>query len=188
MSYISGIRTPKEDVLMNSVPITTRDEKAPFRISGGWQTTGQQDHPGQSTMAGPSTLTSLLHCWTLAPPRLKSLPRTRVLHLSDQWIRTPWRIRTGTGKRRGCQRWLGSWSGCFLQSHGHTLLLMEKSGLANHKLTVGKGIYMYPLYQQHQTVLLFSPQWMWLWIICSLKEEVCFLLSSSWWTKRSIFI
>lgn len=38
------------------------------------------------------------------------------------------------------------------------LLLMDKSGLANYKLTVEKGINVYSLYQQNQTILLFSPQ------------------------------
>ncbi len=33
---------------------------------------------------------------------------------------------------------------------------MDKSGLANHKLTVGKGINVYPLYQQNYFAL-FHP-------------------------------
>lgn len=40
-----------------------------------------------------------------------------------------------------------------VQGWSHILLLKEKSGLANHKLTVGKGINTYPLYQQNQTIL-----------------------------------
>lgn len=77
------MRTPKEDVLMNSVLITTRDEKEVFRTSGGCQSTGQQVQLGRSTTADPSTPTNLLHCWTLAHLRLRSLPRTPALHLSD---------------------------------------------------------------------------------------------------------
>lgn len=42
------------------------------------------------------------------------------------------------------------------------LLLMDKSGVANHKLTVGKGITMYPLpAKPNYSALLFfslSPQ------------------------------
>lgn len=49
------------------------------------------------------------------------------------------------------------------------LLLMDKSGLANHKLTVGKGINVYPLYQQNCFAL--SPP-----VTVAVKEEVCFLL------------
>lgn len=82
LNYISGIQTPKEDVLMNSVPTTTREEKALFRTSGGCQSTGRQVLLGQSTIAGPSTLTNLLRCWTLVPRRLRSPPRTPALLLS----------------------------------------------------------------------------------------------------------
>lgn len=79
---MTGIQTPKEDVLMNSVPTTTREEKALFRTSGGCQTTGQEVRLGRSTTAGPSTLTNLLRCWTHALHRLTSLPRTPAHHQS----------------------------------------------------------------------------------------------------------
>lgn len=79
---MTGIQTPKEDVLMNSVPTTTREEMALFRTSGGCQSTGRQVHLGRSTITDPSTLTNLLRCWTLAPRRLRSLPRTRAPHRS----------------------------------------------------------------------------------------------------------
>lgn len=63
------------------------------------------------------------------------------------------------------------------------LLLMDKSGLAKHKLTVEKGINMYPLYQQNQPLFALSPG------DCgsdfvSLKEEACFL-SSRWKQKKT---
>lgn len=103
----TGIQTPKGDALMNSVPTTTREEKVLFRTSGGCQSTGQQVHLGQSTIAGPSTLTNLLRSWTLAPRRLRSLPRTPALRLSVPQSRTPQRILTGTtGKHKVCQCWL----------------------------------------------------------------------------------
>lgn len=152
---ISGILTRKEDVLMNSVPTTTREEMALFRTSGGCQSTGQVAHKVQSTTAGPSTPTNLLP-WTLAPRRLRSLPRTPAHHWSGLQSWTLPQTQTGTtGKHKVCQGWLRNWSGCFVQGQSH-MLLMDKSGLANHKLTVGKGINMYPLFQQNQTILLFS--------------------------------
>ncbi|TKS73409.1 Chromodomain-helicase-DNA-binding protein 2 [Collichthys lucidus] len=79
----TGIRTPKEDVVMNSVPTTTREGKALSRTSGGCRSTGQHlAHLGRSTTAGPSTPTNLFRCWTLAPRRLRNLHRTPALHLS----------------------------------------------------------------------------------------------------------
>lgn len=187
----SGIQTPKEDVLMISVPTTTREEMGLFRTSGGCRSTGQQAHQGQSTTAGPSTPTNLLLCWTLAPRRLRSLPRTPAHHWSSLLSPTPLQTRTGTtGKHKVCQGWLRNWSGCFVQGQSH-MLLMDKSGLANHKLTVGKGIsHVSSFPAKPNYFALFFPQWLWLWMICALKEEVRFLLSSSWWkkTKTSIFI
>lgn len=98
---ISGIRTPREDVRMNSVPTTTREEKALFRTSGGCQSTGRPVQPGQSTTAGPSTLTNLLRRRTLAPHRLRSLPRTPALRQSGLQSQTQWQILTGTtGKHK----------------------------------------------------------------------------------------
>lgn len=83
INHVSGIRTPKEDVAMNSVPTTTREGKALFRTSGGCRSTGQHlAHLGRSTTAGPTTPTNLFRCWTLAPRRLRNLHRTPVLHLS----------------------------------------------------------------------------------------------------------
>lgn len=80
--YVTGIQTPKEDVPMNSVPLTTtRGEKALFRTSGGCQSTGHRARQGQST-TGPSTRTNLLLWWTPAPRRLRSLPRTLARHSS----------------------------------------------------------------------------------------------------------
>lgn len=102
---ISGIQTQREDVPMNSVPITTREEKVLCRTSGGCPSTGQQVHRGRSTTAGPSTLTNPLRCWTLAPHRPRSLPRTRARRSSDRSRPTPRQTRTGTtGKHKVCLR------------------------------------------------------------------------------------
>lgn len=107
LNYISGIRTPKEGAPMNSVPTTTREETALFRTSGGCQSTGQRVHPGRSTIAGPSTQTNLLRCWTPAPRRLRSLPRTPARHPSGLRSPTPRQILTGTtGKHKVGQCWL----------------------------------------------------------------------------------
>lgn len=129
LNYISGTQTPKEDAVMNSIPATIREEKALLRTSGGCQSTGRQLHLGQSTIAGPSTLTNLLRCWTLALYRLRSLPRTPALHRSGLWSRMLWQSRTGTtGKRKkGCQCSLRDSSGCFVNGQSHMLLMVWTS-------------------------------------------------------------
>lgn len=81
--FTLGIQTRREDVLMSSVPTTTQAEKALCRTSGGLQNTGQQVHLAPSTTPDPSTLINLLLFWTLAPLRLRSLPKTPARHLSD---------------------------------------------------------------------------------------------------------
>lgn len=69
----------------------------------------------------------------------------------------PWEIRTGTtGKHNSAQSRLKNPSKCLVQGESHMLLLMDKSGLAKHKLTVEKGINMSPLYQQNQTLFALS--------------------------------
>lgn len=135
LNCVSGIQTPKEDVATTSTPATTREEKLLCRTSGGCPTTGQQVPQGRSTTAGPSTLTSPLLCWTLAPLRLRSPPRTPAPHSRGPWRRTRRPIRTGTtGKHKMTWPRPGDRSRC--RSH---LQLMDKSDSANHKLTFGKG-------------------------------------------------
>ena len=73
-----------------------------------------------------------------------------------------------------------NWSVYFGQGQSH-MLLMDKCGLTNHKLTVGKGINLYLLYQQ--ICFALPPPWLWLWMIRALKEGVGFLLSSPRWTQ-----
>lgn len=58
---MTGIQTPKEDVLMTSALTTTREETVLFRISGGCRTTGLQVLQGQIITTGHSTLKNLLH-------------------------------------------------------------------------------------------------------------------------------
>lgn len=95
----TGIKTPREDVLMNSVPTTTREETALSRTSGGCRITGQRVNLGKSTTAGPSTPTNLLRCWTLAPRRLRSPHMTPTLQSSDLQTQTQRQTRTGTTGR-----------------------------------------------------------------------------------------
>lgn len=83
LHFLSGIRTPKEDVATTSIPATTKAETLPPRTSGGCPTTGRVGgRPGLSTTTGPSTRRNLLLCSTRAPLRLRSRPRTPALHWS----------------------------------------------------------------------------------------------------------
>lgn len=151
LNCFSGIQTPKEDVATTSTPATTREEKLHSRTSGGCLTTGQQVPRGRSTTAGPSMLTSPLLCWTRAPLRLRSPPRTPALRSRGPWRRTRRPIPTGTTeKHKMTQPQPGDRSSC--QSH---LQLMDKSDSANHKLTFGKGTNLSrPFFCTSKTVLL----------------------------------
>lgn len=102
---VSGIQTIKEDE-MNFIPTTIREERDHSRTSEGFQSIGQEEAAAglaRTLTAGPSSLTNLYHCWTLALLRPRSLPRTPALPWSGRSRQTPQQIPTGTtGKHKTC--------------------------------------------------------------------------------------
>lgn len=132
---ISGIQIIKEDE-MNFIPTTIREEKDHSRTSEGFQSIGQEEVALAPTLiAVPSTLINPYHCWTLALLRPRSLPRTPDLPRSVQSRQTLQQIPTGTtGKHKPVPVQTDSlgWDQCHSR-------MIDRSGLANHKVGLGKG-------------------------------------------------